>query len=235
MVRSRRVAHATRFSGQDVIRGVAGNGMHGGGYVLDRTGVIRSYSQGVEPLAAHPSATWPGFDIARGIATLPDGTGGYVVDLYGVLHPFTTGSNAVPPVVTTRAIWPGRDMARGVTILPDGSGGYVLGRNGNMIPFAIGGGAKPRAATSVPTWPGYDIARGVTSPFVDADGNAGGWIVDLLGRLHPWGKFLGGTVRPAVGPNPANARGVVSFPGGVGGLIVDGSGNLAAFASPGLP
>jgi hypothetical protein len=63
---------------------------------------------------------------------------------------------------------------------------------------------------------------------------AGGWITDVFGGLHPWGRLFGAPTPEAVGPNVA-ARGVVSFVGGAGGLLVDGAGNLSHFASPGYP
>ncbi len=232
MLRVRSVVRHPSFA-SDIVRGVAANGFKGGGYVVDGRGNIKTFSQGLNPAGAHPSATWPGFDIARGIATLPDGTGGYTVDLYGALHPFTVGSNGPPPAVTTRAIWPGQDVARGVAILADGTGGYVLGRNGSMVAFAIGSHPKPPKITNGPSWIGQDKARGVTAPFLDA-GGPGGYIVDSAGTLHPWGTMLGALPRPGVSP-PMATRGILGFPGGDGGLLVDGKGNLFAYATPGFP
>jgi hypothetical protein len=230
MVSVRPLTRAPSFA-SDIVRGVTGNGYKGGGYIVDGRGNIKTFSQGVNPAGAHPSATWPGFDIARGIATLPDGKGGYVVDLYGRLHPFSIGANGPPPAVTGRAIWPGKDMARGVAINAEGTGGYVLGRNGSLVPFAIGSNPKPSAARSVPSWPGQDVARGVTMPFSDFEGETGGWIADAFGHLHPWGSFFGGPVLDTVGP-PIAARGVASFVDGAGGVLVDGHGRLEPFAYP---
>ncbi len=233
-VEVRAVVGNPTFPGRDIVRGVTGNGTHGGGYIVLGTGEIRRFSQGVNPANAKNGPSWPGQDVARGIATLPDRSGGYVVDLHGQLHPFSLGEHPAPPTVTNRVLWPGKDVARGVTILPDGSGGYVQGRDGRLYAFAIGSNPKPPDATNVPTWPGRDMARGVTSPFVDSHGVSGGWVADVTGRLRPWGQLLGGATPPAVGPRPA-ARGVASFAGGAGGVLVDGAGNLSSFASPGAP
>jgi hypothetical protein len=233
MIRVRAITRKATYA-SDIVRGVTGNGVKGGGFVVDGTGVIRTFSQGVEPGAPHPTATWPGVDIARGIATLPDGTGGYVVDLYGVLHPFTIGNSPPPPAVTTRAIWPGQDMARGIAILPDGTGGYVVGRNGARIPFAIGSNPKPPGNTGGPSWPGMDRARGITVAYLDSQGRPGGYIVDANGTLVGWGQFLGSPIFPGLSPALA-ARGIVAFPGGDGGLLVDGRGNLFPYATPGTP
>ena len=184
---------------------------------------------------ASGNTLWPGTDTARGIAVLPNRAGGYVVDLHGQLHPFALSGKPMPPKVTDRILWPNQDWARGVTILPDGSGGYVVGRDGRTYAFAIGKHAKPAAAVNAPTWPGQDVVRGITSPFLDENGVAGGWISDTNGGLHPWGQLPGAPTPPAVGPTVAGARGVTSFVFGAGGYIVDGYGRLNAFASPGLP
>ena len=233
MVTVRAVTRRPSFTGRDVVRGVAPNGTRGGGYEVLGNGDILTFAQGANPTAATGALWWPGQDVARGIAVLPDRSGGYVVDEHGQLHVFGIGAHT-PPKVTDRVPWPGKDIARGVTVLADGSGGYVLGRDGRLYSFAIGRHPKPIDAQRVPTWPGRDVARGITAPFLDSHGVAGGWVVDPFGGLHPWGRLFGGQTPPAVGP-ALGARGVLSFGGGAGGLIVDGSGNLRAFASPGLP
>ncbi len=221
------------FPGRNVVRGIAPNGTRGGGYEVLGNGDIRTFAQGANPSAATGALWWPGQDVAHGIAVLPDRSGGYVVDEHGQLHAFGIGSHT-PPKVTDRVLWPDKDIARGVTVLADGTGGYVLGRDGRLYSFAIGKHAKPADAQRVPTWPGQDVARGITAPFLDANGVAGGWIVDPFGGLHPWGGLFGGPTPKAVAPT-SGARGVLSFGGGAGGLLVDGAGNLSPFASPGLP
>jgi hypothetical protein len=233
IVTVRQLTRRPTFPGRSVVRGIAPNSTRGGGYEVLGNGDIRTFAQGANPTAATGGQLWPGQDVARGIAVLPDRSGGYVVDLHGQLHSFSIGAGT-PPTVTNRVLWPGKDIARGVTVLADGTGGYVLGRDGRLYSFAIGKHPKPPDAQSVPTWPGADVARGITAPFLDSNGVAGGWIVDPFGGLHPWGRLFGGPTPTAVGPT-VGARGVLSFGGGVGGLIVDGAGNLSAFASPGLP
>jgi hypothetical protein len=102
-----------------------------------------------------------------------------------------------------------------------------------MVAFAIGSNPKPPKITNGPSWIGQDKARGVTAPFLDA-GGPGGYIVDSAGTLHPWGTMLGSLPRPGVSP-PMATRGILGFPGGDGGLLVDGKGNLFAYATPGFP
>ena len=234
LVEVRPIVRSPKFPGQNVVRGIAGNGARGGGYVVLADGEIRTFSQGVNPPLTAGGPSWPGEDMARGIAVLPDRSGGYVVDRQGQLHPFWIGDRPLPPIVTARVLWPGKDIARGVTILADGTGGYVQARDGRLYPFAIGSHPKPPEAQRVPTWPGKDMARGITAPFLDDHGVAGGWVSDSAGRLRPWGRLLGGRTPEAIGP-PVAARGVASFDGGAGGVLIDGAGNISPFASPGLP
>ena len=138
--------------------GVAPNGVRGGGYVLDTRGVIRTFSQGVNPPAAKDGPSWPGQDMARGIATLPDGSGGYVVDKTGKLYPFRTGSSPAAAGDEPRSCGRARTWRTASRSSPTGPAAYVLGRNGSLTPFAIGGNPKPPAATDGPSWPGLDMA-----------------------------------------------------------------------------
>ena len=98
-------------------------------------------------------------------------------------------------------------------------------------------GSTPPVITGAASWSGWDIARGVA---VLPDGS-GGYVVDGLGGLHPFGLGSGPSavppipVRAAYWPHWDIARGVALVHDGSGGYVVDGLGGLHPFSLPGRP
>ncbi len=233
---SQPLPYSGTWPGMNVVRAIAVDPNGLGGYTLDYGGGVHPFGDkiGVGPAT---NAFWS-FDIARGIAVNPSNTNqGYVLDGYGGVHPF----GGAPPVCVT-AYWPGWDIATGIELLPNGASGYVLDGEGGLHPFAACSNptttgappASPQYTVPLPNilprccqWP-FNIARGFALIASGPYTASGGYIVDGLGNIHPFGSAV--PVQPSATWNYDIVRGIALIPGSSSeGYTVDGWGHYWPF------
>jgi hypothetical protein len=139
------------WPGQDVARRVVLAPGGRGGYVLDRSGVLRRFAVGdaVVPPRLQGAPSWPGEDRARDVV-LTTATGGYVVDDRGGVHGFggVTGRGSWRSAGRPAAVGAGLGI-RGWVVYADDEGGLHTAPE-----------AAPAASPSA-RWPGRPIARDV--------------------------------------------------------------------------
>ncbi len=182
------------YFGWDIARDVAlmpGSSIFNAqGYTLDGYGGVHAFGGAPMPSGF---AYWGGWDIARKIKLLPDGSGGYVMDGYGGLHGFATGSNPMPPVITSYAYWHGWAIARDFALTSSSSAGAgVAGVSLDGL-----GGVHPFGNVSTTLYAPYapsasrDIFRAVSlGPGAQAN-DLFGWAMDGYGRIIPFGTVAG--------------------------------------------
>lgn len=111
------------------------------------------------------------------------------------------------------------------------AGGYIAIRGGRIRRVHLESRPPPSAAGNTLGWPaGTDQARGIA---ILPEGT-GGYLLDPMGRLHPFG--IGGNAPPegAIGarswPRQDSTRDVAVLPDGTGGYVLDGTGALYPFS-----
>ena len=112
-----------------------------------------------------------------------------------------------PPIPTGVTTWPGQDFARGHRAAPERRGRLRARRQRRAAPVRR---RARRRTPARPSWPGQDRARGVA---IAPDGS-GGWVLDSLGDLYPFGigdqpeaRGHGAAARPGPAPDRPRRRG----------------------------
>jgi hypothetical protein len=208
------VAHASRVTSGDWVRGIATRADGTGGYVLGSTGLLYPFSAGTAATPATPGAYNMRTDRARGVV-LYSNTSGYTMDAYGRVYRFGGA-----PAPKTSATLRGPD-ARGIVLLPNHRGGYVMDRNGRLYPFALG-------SNRMPSRPSTTALRGTAAGLTLRANGTSGWVLDATGRMY---RFGGAPTMSNTGTSrSAYAKSILAVTDD-GGYWLDGRGVLHRFGA----
>jgi hypothetical protein len=208
-----------------------------------RTGTVFDLSPpqaSVDPLAATSSSTrfnvaWRGTDVGSGVAS-------YDIQVSDGGGPWLAWQSRTP--ATIRAFYGFSGHTYGFRIRATDRAGNV----GDWSP-TVSGAVAANATRAQPFRAGYSLSRtgdlgGVSSPpqgfdrwgwnagrdAVALPGTAGGYVLDLYGGVHPYGRAPKLSTQ-AYWPNWDIARGIALNADGKGGYVLDGYGGLHAIGN----